>query len=117
MINSANVTVMVSNFDHSIIFYTEILGLKLKRRYGDHFAEIETTGLTIALHPARKNDSNIGISESLSIGFAVDNLESTISDFRNKGIQFSSQIIHDGPVRLIFLMILTKLPFIWLNQK
>ena len=45
------VTVMVSNLDTAVSFYTEQLGLKLIKRYGEHYAEIETPGFSIGLHP------------------------------------------------------------------
>jgi hypothetical protein len=38
MFKDANVTVIVSDMDWAVKFYVEILGLKLKSRYGDYFA-------------------------------------------------------------------------------
>jgi len=49
-IKSINVTVMVSNLDRAIQFYTESLGLTLKNRYGAHWADIEGPGIVIGLH-------------------------------------------------------------------
>lgn len=51
MYKSCNVTVMVSDFDKSIKFYIDTLGLILKNRWGNEFAYIEAPGLTIGLHP------------------------------------------------------------------
>ncbi len=51
MIQEGNVTVMVSDLERAIRFYTEALGLKLKWRWGD-YAEVEAPGVTIGLHPA-----------------------------------------------------------------
>src|SRR6185369_13994930 len=36
MFSSGNVTVYVSNMDRAVRFYTEVLGLKLAYRFGDH---------------------------------------------------------------------------------
>jgi catechol 2,3-dioxygenase-like lactoylglutathione lyase family enzyme len=40
--------VIVSNMDRAVRFYTEVLGLKLKNRFGDHWATVVAgNGLTI----------------------------------------------------------------------
>src|ERR1700722_393286 len=50
MFATGNVTVIVSNMDASVRFYTEVLGLKLQYRFGDHWASVEVgKGLTIGL--------------------------------------------------------------------
>jgi catechol 2,3-dioxygenase-like lactoylglutathione lyase family enzyme len=99
MFKSANVTVMVANFDRAVQFYTQTLGLKLKNRYEDQFAEIEAPGLTIGLHPSTERGSGPERSESLSIGLGVDNLDLMMSELRKKGVEFSSQIT-DGMLRI-----------------
>jgi catechol 2,3-dioxygenase-like lactoylglutathione lyase family enzyme len=101
MFKDANVTVMVSNMDRAVNFYVETLGLKLKSRYGDYFAQVEAPGTTIALHPSSKNGPQPGKSESLSIGLGVDNLESAMATLRDKGVTFSGEV-EDGPVKLAF---------------
>src|SRR5262249_26868336 len=40
MIHGGNATVYVSDMDRSVRFYTETLGLKLKHRFGNHWAEV-----------------------------------------------------------------------------
>jgi predicted enzyme related to lactoylglutathione lyase len=67
-INGTNVTIMVMNMDKAISFY-ESIGLKLQNRWGDHYAMMTTTSLTIGLHPAEKE---IPASSKISIGFMVD---------------------------------------------
>ena len=69
-INSTNVTIMVKDMDKSIQFY-EAIGLTLKQRWADNYAMIETTGLTIGIHPGGDNESNSG---SVSIGFMIDDI-------------------------------------------
>jgi catechol 2,3-dioxygenase-like lactoylglutathione lyase family enzyme len=102
MFVDANVTVMISDMDRSIKFYVETLGLKLTARYGNHFAQIDAMGTTIALHPSSKNGSQPGKSESLSIGLGVVNLENTMTLLKEKGVTFSGEVLQDGPVKLAF---------------
>src|ERR1700722_6418968 len=89
MFATGNVTVIVSNMDASVRFYTEVLGLKLQYRFGDHWASVEVgKGLTIGLHPAseqstpgRKGSMSIGLELTGSIYDAVRALEA-------KGVKF-----------------------------
>ena len=67
MIVGGNATVMVSNMDRAVEFYTRTLGLKLSSRFGDEWAEVEAgPGLTIGLHPAG-NGPKPGIEGSISV--------------------------------------------------
>ncbi len=102
IIKEANVTVMVSDMNMALQFYVETLGLKLKSRYGDHFAQVQAPGVIIALHPASKQGPQPGREGSISIGFSVDNLESAIQELVAKGAKFTSGIVDDGQVRLSF---------------
>jgi catechol 2,3-dioxygenase-like lactoylglutathione lyase family enzyme len=101
MITEANVTVMISDMNRSIKFYVETLGLKLRSRYGDQFAEIECSGLTIALHPAVARGPRPGNSESLSVGLGVADIDSAMTKLKGKGVSFS-RVSNDGPVKLAF---------------
>jgi predicted enzyme related to lactoylglutathione lyase len=75
--------------DRAVRFYSEVLGLKLAYRFGDHWASVEVgKGLTIGLHPAseqspagRKGSMTIGLELSGSIQDAMKTLES-------RGVQF-----------------------------
>src|ERR1044071_10144135 len=83
MFSSGNVTVYVSNMDRAVRFYSEVLGLRLAYRFGDHWASVEVgKGLTIGLHPAsaempagRKGSMAIGLELKGSIHEAVKALE------------------------------------------
>ena len=99
VLKEGNVTVMVSDMNSAIQFYVEKLGLTLKARYSDQFAQVAAPGLTIALHPADKQGQRSEKSEGLSIGLRVDNLERTMKDLERKGLKFSP-VVEDGPVRL-----------------
>lgn len=101
MIKQANVTLIVNDIERAVQFYTDVLGLHLKARYDNQFAQVEAPGTIIALHPAVKNGPQPGKSESMSIGFSVDNLDMTIEQLKSKGIVFS-RISDDVQVRLAF---------------
>ena len=101
MFTDGNVTVIVSDIERALKFYVEKLGLNLKSRYADRFAEVQGGGLTIALHPTIANGPKPGNSESLSIGLGVDNLDQAMSVLAGRGVTFG-QLRNDGPVRLAF---------------
>ena len=102
MIKYANVTVMVSALNRAVQFYTETLGLKLKNRFENAWAEVEAPGLTIGLHPAGAHGPKPGKSESLSIGLNVDGLETAMKELKSNGVVFSPHIIEDGSLRIAF---------------
>ena len=101
MIIEANTTLMVSDMERAVRFYTDILGLKLKARYGGQFAQVEAPGIIVALHHATKGGPQPGGSEGISIGFSVDNLDETMVELKGKGVQFS-RTADDKQVRLAF---------------
>ena len=55
MFKTSNVTILVSDMNRAIQFYTDTLGLKLLSNYGGEFAVIESNGLRIGLHPGKKS--------------------------------------------------------------
>ena len=69
-IKGSNVTIMVKDMYTSISFY-ESIGLKLKNRWDDHYAMIETEGITIGIHPGEQAGSGSG---TISIGFMMDDI-------------------------------------------
>jgi lactoylglutathione lyase len=105
MIHGGNTTVYVADIKASIQFYTETLGLELRMRAGDDWAEIDGgPGLLIGLHPADPVHSpKPGTRGSVSIGFNVTgNLEDEVADLKQKGVAFSGPIVEDEHVRLAF---------------
>jgi len=93
--NSSTVTVMVSDMGLAVSFYTEILGFELRKKYGDHYAEIEAPGLLIGLHPS---DREVKLGDNMSMGYGTKDLDSTVAYMRTKGIQLT--VKEDGPVRI-----------------
>jgi len=104
MIHGGNTTIYVADINASIRFYTTTLGLELRMRAGDHWAEINAgPGLIIGLHPAEAHSPKPGTRGSVSIGFNVDEpLEDVVSQLKKKGVAFSGPIVEDEHVRLAF---------------
>lgn len=94
-LKNCSVNVMVSNMEHAIAFYQDLLGLELANRYGDHYAEIRASGLMIGLHPAAEP---IVVANGISIGFGVTEFDETVKDLEAKGLQV--RVTQDGPIRL-----------------
>jgi catechol 2,3-dioxygenase-like lactoylglutathione lyase family enzyme len=101
----ANVTLMVGDMETTVRFYTVTLGLRLRARYGDHFAQVEAPGTIIALHPASDSGGSSakeqGGSDRVSIGFAVSDLQATMDELKGKGVVFT-RVTDDKQVRLAF---------------
>jgi catechol 2,3-dioxygenase-like lactoylglutathione lyase family enzyme len=97
--NEANVTLMVSDMERSVQFYTASLGLRLKTRYGNEFAVLQAPGVTIALHPRIDGAG----SSSMSIGLGVDSLEDSMRELQERGVSFVGRIIEDPPVRIAYV--------------
>lgn len=95
MFSSGNVTIYVQNMDRAVKFYTEILGLKLAYRFGDHWASVELgKGLTIGLHPATA-ESPRGCG-GMSIGLELTgSLEDAVRRLEAKGVSFGG-IVNEG---------------------
>jgi len=100
MFTDAKLTLMISDMNRAVEFYTETLGLPLKFRGGDEWAEIQAPGLTIALHPARERGPKSDQPGHLSIGFQVEQLETAMAALKEKGVEFAPHIIDDQFVRI-----------------
>jgi len=90
-INNSNVTVMVSDMNKSVDFYTKGLGLDLKQRWEDYYAMVAAPGVIIGLHPAQKVNER---PNDISIGFSIDNL--TQVEDRLKELRIKYERAEDG---------------------
>ena len=97
--NHAFVTINVADIQRSIEFYTTKLGLKVKARYGSHFAVVEGPGLAIGLHPASASSP----AGAVSIGFGVDDVEEGRKQLQARGISTDGDVVVDPPMRFVFL--------------
>jgi len=96
MFASGNVTVYISNMDRAVRFYTEVLGLKLASRFGDHWASVEAgKGLTIGLHPA-SGEMLAGRKGSMAIGLELTgSIEDAMKKLGAKGLAFQ-EVVNEG---------------------
>jgi endonuclease III/catechol 2,3-dioxygenase-like lactoylglutathione lyase family enzyme len=86
---AANVTVLVSDFERALAFYTATLGLPVTARYGDEWAELQVPGLTIALHPAGRRGLGGNRQTNVAIGFQVERLEPALAALAARGVAFT----------------------------
>lgn len=99
---SGVVTVFVNDMDKAVRFYSEVLGLKLQYRAGDHWAQLVTEGLTIGLHPASP-ENPAGKTGSITIGFNLSGpIESAISELKAKGVEFPAPIHEDDALKIAY---------------
>jgi catechol 2,3-dioxygenase-like lactoylglutathione lyase family enzyme len=72
-IKEANITINVKNLEKSVSFY-ESLGLQVKSRWNNDYAQLTAPGVILGLHPT--DASNLkGNSGNTSIGFIANNFE------------------------------------------
>jgi len=77
---------MVQDMDKSIDFYKNI-GLELKQRWDNHYAQVEAPGVVIGLHPAKEAST---ATNSISIGFGVDSLDEVKTRLQQLGIAYET---------------------------
>lgn len=96
MFANGNVTVYVSNMDAAVRFYSEILGLRLAYRFGDHWASVEAgKGLTIGLHPDT-GASRAGQKGGMEIGLELKgSIHEAVRALQAKGVKFQGPIRED----------------------
>jgi catechol 2,3-dioxygenase-like lactoylglutathione lyase family enzyme len=86
-INESNVTIMAKDMDKSIAFYQSI-GLTLKNRWGNHYAMLTASGITIGIHPSDGKQNNSG---TVSIGFMIDIFEEAKTLLAKNNIAFKEE--------------------------
>src|SRR5215472_12167280 len=114
MISSGNATVFVSNMDRAVRFYTEVLGLKLTNRFGDHWATVEAgKGLTIGLHPASPQYPAPGTKGGIMLGLEIDEpIDRAIARLAERGVRMTGPVVKSEPVPSFTFKIPTAMTFI-----
>lgn len=103
MIEGGNASVYVADMDRAVQFYTEQMGLPLKTRVGDDWAEIDAgAGLIVGLHPARPPETvSAGTVGAINIELKVtEPLENVVAVLRERGVSIVGEILDYENVRL-----------------
>jgi predicted lactoylglutathione lyase len=88
-IKESNITINVKDLNKSISFY-ESIGLTIKNRWGDFYAQLISPGIVIGLHPT--DEVNLkGNSGNVSIGFTTDNFEEAKTLLQNLSIKITER--------------------------
>jgi predicted enzyme related to lactoylglutathione lyase len=95
MITGGNATVLVSNMDRAVQFYTEVLGLKLTNRFGDNWATVEAgKGLTIGLHPSSPKYPAPGTKGAIMLGMEVaESIDKVVARLAEKGVPIKAPVV------------------------
>jgi catechol 2,3-dioxygenase-like lactoylglutathione lyase family enzyme len=105
--SGGNVSIYVSNMDNAVDFYTRRLGLALRTRIDNEWAEFDAgDGLTLGLHPARPPQTvTPGTAGAINIELRVERpLETVVENLRSCGVSFSGEIQNYPNVRLASLL-------------
>jgi len=100
MIDGGNATLFVSDMDRSVDFYTNVLGLELRFRAENHWAEVVAgKDLVLGIHPASANAAPPGTVGAIQIGLNVTvPLEEVRRELAEHGLDFSGEIKEDEGV-------------------
>ncbi len=102
LISGGNASVYVSDLNRAIRFYVDQLGLPLKVRIADEWAEIDAgNGLVIGLHPAGPGAPRPGTPGAINIELKVTTtLDPVVDELKRRGVSFSGPIMNYENVRL-----------------
>jgi catechol 2,3-dioxygenase-like lactoylglutathione lyase family enzyme len=105
MIRGGNATIYVVDMDRAVAFYTDVLGLRLVFRAGDHWATLDAgDGLQLGLHPSGPHTPPAGTPGSITIGLAVDEpLDQVVSALRARDVTVRGPVQDQGALALAFL--------------
>jgi predicted enzyme related to lactoylglutathione lyase len=99
MTSGGNATIIVSDFDRSIHFYTEVLGLRLTNRFGNDWATVSAgEGLTIGIHPASSKYPAPGTKGAIILGLDITvPIEAAIARLKKFGVTIKGEVARSEP--------------------
>ncbi|MDP2860711.1 MAG: VOC family protein, partial [bacterium] len=91
------VCLLVEDFEKSITFYKDILGLKVKSQEGNQFAGFDLKGTEMAIFQkdgatAMFPKKFMGTGGGVNIGFQVEDINQACKELKSKGVE-----IFEGP--------------------
>lgn len=91
------ICLLVEDFEKSLKFYTDILGLKVKSREGNQFAAFDLKGTEMAIFQkdgatAMFPKKFMGTGGGVNIGFQVKDINQACKELQSKGVE-----IFEGP--------------------
>ena len=89
MYTTSYLTLMVKDMDASIRFYVDELGLELKSRHGDFWAEVQAPDVLIGLHPAHDPAAEHSAG-SVSLGLMVDDFAGALQTLKDRKVDFDT---------------------------
>jgi len=100
MITGGNVTLFVSDFERAVQFYTDVLGLPLRMRAENFWAEVVAgTDFVIGIHPESESAAKPGTVGAMQIGLSVSGpIEELVAALKGKGVTFVGEIVSDDGV-------------------
>jgi predicted enzyme related to lactoylglutathione lyase len=100
MLQATMVYYYVSDMEKAIKFYSDVLGLKLKVRFQNHWAELDAGPITIGLHPTEKGKKPKSGGGTISCNVA--DIETFVEEIKSKGAKVSKIF---APERGKFVMV------------
>ena len=78
------------DMDAGVGFYRDVLGLSLRARMGEDWAEFDVGGTTVALHGTR--EGHAPPQEGATVVFEVADLESVMTALRGRDVSFEGEV-------------------------
>lgn len=88
----SSVWVWVSDFERSIKFFRDTLGLPLKEQHGAFAAEFFKSGTTLGIGLAANEKERKLVGRSTGITFRVQNIEEMFKNLKSKKVKFSEPL-------------------------
>lgn len=86
----ANTHYWTKDMSSAVSFYRDVLGLSMRMRAGEDWAEFDVGGTTVALHGTR--EGHAPPQGGATVVFEVDDLDVTIRALRSRGVQFEGEV-------------------------
>lgn len=82
------------DMDQAVSFYRDLLGLSLRLRAGEDWAEFDVGGTTVAVHGTR--EGHAPPQAGATVVFEVDDLDLAVRLLRERGVVFEGDV-HEVP--------------------